>query len=184
MRYIGIEAVVRTLRLAPVPTRKYLYGEVPTTTAGGGHRKRKTIEREVGGFLRHCGARPSIFIRTGDGLHDGLLGPGPGRHGGDTGTSAERALRVARSDSIPYLTIRDIRRLFNGIWIYLDHPHQLSVPGIYQMAKWPLPRLTRMALEPAGSTPYTMHVRHESAHVVAVALVRERRQRRPILGHW
>ena len=92
--------------------------------------------------------------------------------------------RVARSDSIPYLTIRDIRRLFNGIWIYLDHPHQLSVPGIYQMAKWPLPRLTRMALEPAGSTPYTMHVRHESAHVVAVALVRERRQRRPILGHW
>ena len=178
MRYIGIEAVVRTLRLAPVPTRKYLYGEVPTTTAGGGHRKRKTIEREVGGFLRHCGARPSIFIRTGDGLRGWAT-----RH---QCRCRERAgpTRVARSDSIPYLTIRDIRRLFNGIWIYLDHPHQLSVPGIYQMAKWPLPRLTRMALEPAGSTPYTMHVRHESAHVVAVALVRERRQRRPILGHW
>ena len=98
MRYIGIEAVVRTLRLAPVPTRKYLYGEVPTTTAGGGHRKRKTIEREVGGFLRHCGARPSIFIRTGDGLRDGLHdGLHWGLALGDTGVTRHQCgARVTR----------------------------------------------------------------------------------------
>ena len=79
MRYIGIEAVVRTLRLAPVPTRKYLYGEVPTTTAGGGHRKRKTIEREVGGFLRHCrGAPLNIYPDWTDGLGDTAPVPLPG----------------------------------------------------------------------------------------------------------
>ena len=34
------------------------------TTAGGGHRKRKTIKSGLEVF---CGARPSIFIRTGEG---------------------------------------------------------------------------------------------------------------------
>ena len=35
------------------------------TTAGGGHRKRKTVER---GLEDLHGARPSIFIRKGKGL--------------------------------------------------------------------------------------------------------------------
>ena len=37
-----------------------------------------------------------------------------------------------------YLTIRDIRILFNGIWIYLDHPHQLSVSTRCQNGHYPV----------------------------------------------
>ena len=37
-----------------------------------------------------------------------------------------------------YLTIRDIRILFNGIWIYLDHPHQLSVSTRWQNGHYPV----------------------------------------------
>ena len=34
------------------------------TTAGGGHRKRKTVKRGLEDF---CGARPELFVRTGKG---------------------------------------------------------------------------------------------------------------------
>ncbi len=37
-----------------------------------------------------------------------------------------------------YLTIRNIRRLFYGIWIYLDHPHQLSVSTRWQNSHYPV----------------------------------------------
>ena len=37
-----------------------------------------------------------------------------------------------------YPTIRDIRRLFHGIWIYLDHPHQLSVSTRWQNGHYPV----------------------------------------------
>ena len=37
-----------------------------------------------------------------------------------------------------YPTIRDIRRLFYGIWIYLDHPHQLSVSTRWQNGHYPV----------------------------------------------
>ena len=37
-----------------------------------------------------------------------------------------------------YLTIRNIRRLFYGIWIYLDHPHQLSVSTRWQNGHYPV----------------------------------------------
>ena len=36
------------------------------------------------------------------------------------------------------LTIRNIRRLFHGIWIYLDHPHQLSVSTRWQNGHYPI----------------------------------------------
>ena len=37
-----------------------------------------------------------------------------------------------------YPTIRDIRRLFHGIWIYLEHPHQLSVSTRWQNGHYPV----------------------------------------------
>ena len=37
-----------------------------------------------------------------------------------------------------YPTIRDIRRLFHGIWIYLDHTHQLSVSTRWQNGHYPI----------------------------------------------
>jgi len=37
-----------------------------------------------------------------------------------------------------YLTIRNIRRLFYGIWIYLDHPPELSVSTRWQNSHYPV----------------------------------------------
>ncbi len=60
-----------------------------------------------------------------------------------------------------YLTIRNIRRLFLRILIYLDHPPQLSVSTRWQNSHLIATiRLTRMALEPAGSTPYFLPSRN------------------------
>ena len=46
------------------------------TTAGGGHRKRKTVKRGLEDF---CGARPELFVRTGKGWE---CSGGAGRGGG------------------------------------------------------------------------------------------------------
>jgi len=66
-------------------------------------------------------------------------------------TAAKRdlACSIARCARVPvqycttvpvsgYLTIRNIRRLFYGIWIYPDHPPQLSVSTRWQISHYPV----------------------------------------------
>jgi hypothetical protein len=53
--------------------------------------------------------------------------------------SIARCARVLYSVPVSgYLTIRNIRRLFYGIWIYLDHAHQLSVSTRCQNGHYPV----------------------------------------------
>ena len=71
-------------------------------------------------------------------------------------TAASRGAQdVYRYCTVPvsgYLTIRNIRRLFYGVWIYLDHAHQLSVSTRWQNSHYPV--------NPDGAGASRIHALH------------------------
>lgn len=92
--------------------------------------RRSMLEVVCGRALAAPASRRSAAASTADGsdVRKPAASRGPGAC-----TVLYRCRRISG-----YPTIRDIRRLFHGIWIYLEHPHQLSVSTRWQNGHYPV----------------------------------------------